>query len=132
MFMVQQQYLADLHDNFVAFVERFVAFVDSYMSLPQATENYKTELARFKVLLRGKDVEEIEKNLADGYKSGVLKKGTIEKIEKFDKELVDFIFEHISAHSLWKELLKQLSIIRIEQEKAATIKRLNELQILVI
>lgn len=132
MFMVQQQYLADLHDNFVAFVGRFVAFVDSYMLLPQATENYKTELENFKVLLKGKDVEEIVNNLADGAQSGILKKGTIEKIEKFDKELVDFIFEHISAHSLWKEIFKQLSIIRIEQEKDATIKRLNELQIPVV
>lgn len=130
--MKQQQYLADLHDNFVAFVERFVAFVDSYMLLPQAAENDKTELARFKVLLRGKDVEEIENNLADGVKSGVLKKGTIEKIEKLDKELVDFIFEHISTNSFWKEFLRQLSIIRIEQEKDATIKRLKELQISVV
>ena len=101
--MVQQQYLAYLHDNFVAFVDRLVAFVDSYMSLPQATKNDKTELARFKVLLRGKDVGEIENNLADGVKSGVLKKGTIEKIERLDKELVDFIFEHISTNSFWKE-----------------------------
>lgn len=130
--MVQQQYLAYLHDNFVAFVDRLVAFVDSYMSLPQATKNDKTELARFKVLLRGKDVEEIENNLADGVKSGVLKKGTIEKIEKLDKELVDFIFEHISTNPFWKEFLRQLSIIRIEQEKDATIKRLKELQISVV
>ena len=116
----------------MTFVGRFVAFVDSYMLLPQATENYKTELENFKVLLKGKDVEEIVNNLADGAQSGILKKGTIEKIEKFDKELVDFIFEHISAHSLWKEFLKQLSIIRIEQEKDATVKRLNELQIPVV
>lgn len=130
--MVQQQYLADLHDNFVAFVERFVAFVDSYMSLPQATKNDKTELARFKVLLRGKDVEEIEKNLADGVQSGVLKKGTIEKIEKLDKDIIDFISKRISVEPLWIEFLRQLSIMRIEQEKEATIKRLKELQISVV
>lgn len=130
--MKQQQYLADLHDNFVAFVERFVAFVDSYMLLPQATENYKTELEKFKVLLRGKDVEEIEKNLADGVQSCVLKKGTIEKIEKLDKDIIDFISKRISVEPLWIEFLRQLSIMRIEQEKEATIKRLKELQISVV
>lgn len=130
--MKQQQYLADLHDNFVAFVERFVAFVDSYMLLPQATENYKTELEKFKVLLRGKDVEEIEKKLADGVQSGVLKKGTIEKIEKLDKDIIDFISKRISVEPLWIEFLRQLSIMRIEQEKEATIKRLKELQISVV
>ena len=130
--MEQQQYLAEWHDNFVAFVGRFVAFVDSYMLLPQTTEIYKTELEKFKALLRGKDVLEIEKNLADGAKSGVLKKGTIEKIEKLDKDLIDFISKRIPSDPLWIEFLRQLSIIRIEQEKDATIKRLKELQIAVV
>ncbi len=130
--MVQQQYLAQWHDNFVEYIRQLIAFVDGYMLLPQATEDNKTELEKVRAILTGKDVEEIENNLADGSKSGVLKKGTLEKIVKLDKDLKDFAFERISIDKLWKEFLKQLSIIRIEQEKAATITRLNELQIPVI
>lgn len=130
--MVQQQYLAQWHDNFVEYIRQLLSFVDGYMLLPQATEDNKIELLKVRVILTGKDVEEIERNLADGSKSGVLKKGTIDKIVKLDKDLMDFALERISRDKFWKEFLKQLSIIRIEQEKAATIKRLNELQILVI
>lgn len=130
--MVQQQYLAQWHDNFVEYIRQLLSFVDGYMLLPQATEDNKIELLKVRVILTGKDVEEIERNLADGSKSGVLKKGTIDKIVKLDKDLMDFALERISRDKFWKEFLKQLSIIRIEQDKAATIKRLNELQISVI
>ena len=130
--MVQQQYLAQWHDNFVEYIRQLLSFVDGYMLLPQATEDNKIELQKVRVILTGKDVEEIERNLADGSKSGVLKKGTIDKIVKLDKDLMDFALERISRDKFWKEFLKQLSIIRIEQDKAATIKRLNELQISVI
>ena len=130
--MEQQQYLTEFHDNFVRYIKRLMAFVEGYMLLPQATENYKKELEKVKEILSGKDVEEIEKNLADGAKSGVLKKCTIEKIEKLDKDLVDFALERISIDPFWKKFMRQLSIIRIEQEKNATIKRLNELQIPVV
>ena len=130
--MVQQQYLAQWHDNFVEYIRQLLSFVDGYMLLPQATEDNKIELLKVRVILTGKNVEEIERNLADGSKSGVLKKGTIDKIVKLDKDLMDFALERISRDKFWKEFLKQLSIIRIEQDKAATIKRLNELQISVI
>ena len=130
--MVQQQYLAEWHDNFVRYINRLMAFVEGYMLLPQATEDYKKELEKVKEVLSGKAVEEIEKNLADGAKSGVLKKSTIEKIEKLDKDLLDFALERISIDSFWKNFLRQLSIIRIEQAKDATITRLNELHIPVI
>lgn len=130
--MVQQQYLAQWHDNFVEYIRQLLAFVESYMLLPQATEDNKTELEKVRARLTGKDVEEIENNLADGSKSGVLKKGTIDKIVKLYKDLMDFALERISQDKFWKEFLKQLSIIRIEQDKVATIKMLNELQISVI
>lgn len=130
--MVQQQYLAQWHDNFVEYIRQLLSFVDGYMLLPQATEDNKIELLKVRVILTGKDVEEIERNLADGSKSGVLKKGTIDKIVKLDKDLMDFALERISVDKFWKEFLKQLSIIRIEQDKAVIIKRLNELQIPVI
>ena len=130
--MVQQQYLAEWHDNFVRYINRLMAFVEGYMLLPQATEDYKKDLEKVKVILCGKDVEDIKKNLADGTKSGVLKKGTIEKVEKLDKDLVDFALERISIDSFWKKFLRQLSIIRIEQAKDATITRLNEFHIPVV
>ena len=130
--MVQQQYLAEWHDEFVRYINRLMAFVEGYMLLPQATDNYKKDLEKVKVILSGEDVADIKKNLADGAKSGVLKKGTIEKIEKLDKDLLDFALERISIDSLWKKFLRQLSIIRIEQAKDATITRLKELHIPVI
>lgn len=130
--MVQQQYLAQWHDNFVRYINRLMAFVEGYMLLPQATEDNKIELLKVRVILTGKDVEEIERNLADGSKSGVLKKGTIDKIVKLDKDLMDFALERISRDKFWKEFLKHLSKIQREKAKDATITRLNELQISVI
>ena len=130
--MEKQQYLAEWHDEFVRNIKRLMVFVEGYMLLPQATNNYKKDLEKVKVILSGKDVEDIKKNLADGAKSGVLKKGTIEKVEKLDKDLVDFALERISIDLFWKEFLRQLTIIRIEQAKDATITRLNELHIPVI
>lgn len=130
--MVQQLYLAEWHDNFVRYINRLVVFVEGYLLLPQATEDYKKELEKVKEILNGKDVEEIKKNLADGAKSGVLKKGVIEKIEKLDKEIIDFISERISIDSFWKEFLRQLSVLRIEQENDATIEKLKELRIPVV
>ena len=59
----------------------------------------------------------------------MLKKGTLEKIVKLDKDLVDFALERISIDKFWKEFLKQLSKIQREKAKDATITRLNELQI---
>lgn len=100
-----------------------MVLVEGYMLLPQATEDYKKELEKVKALLNGKEVEEIKKNLADGVQSGVLKKGTIEKIEKLNMDLMDFALERISIDSFWKKFLRQLSIIRIEQAKDATITR---------
>ena len=130
--MVQQQYLAQWHDNFVEYIRQLLSFVDGYMLLPQATEDNKIELLKVRVILTGKDVEEIERNLADGSKSGVLKKGTIDKIVKLDKDLMDFALERISRDKFWKEFLKHLSKIQREKAKDATITRLNELQISVI
>lgn len=127
--MVQQQYLAQWHDNFVEYIRQLLSFVEGYMLLPQATEDNNIELEKVRAILTGKDVEEIERNLADGSKSGVLKKGTIDKIVKLDKDLVDFALERISIDEFWKEFLKHLSKIQREKAKDATITRLNELQI---
>ena len=127
--MVQQQYLAQWHDNFVEYKRQLLSFVDGYMLLPLATEENKTELGKVRAILTGKEVEEIETNLADGAKRGVLKKGTIDKIVKLDKDLVDFALERISIDEFWKEFLKHLSKIQREKAKDATITRLNELQI---
>ena len=127
--MVQQQYLAQWHDNFVEYIRQLISFVEGYMLLSQATEENKIELEKVRAILTGKDVEEIEKNLADGSKSGVLKKGTIDKIVKLDKDLVVFALERISIDEFWKEFLKHLSKIQREKAKDAAITRLNELQI---
>lgn len=130
--MVQQQYLSQWHDNFVEYIRKLMDFVDGYMLLPQATEDNEIELEKVRAILTGKEVEEIENNLIDGAKSGVLKKGTLEKIVKLDKDLVDFALERISIDNFWKEFLKQLSKIQREKAKDATITRLNELQITLI
>ena len=111
------------------YIRQLLSFVEGYMLLPQATEDNKIELQKVRAILTGKDVEGIEKNLADGAKRGVINKSTIDKIVKLDEDLMDFALEHISTNQLWKEFLKLLSKIQREEAKDATITRLNELQI---
>ena len=81
-----------------------------------------------KALFRGKDVQDVERDLAEG----VVRQSTLDKIERIDKEFIDIIVEHIDNMPLRKQLLKQLLHRVVENNKAAEEVRLKALNISVI
>jgi hypothetical protein len=92
----------------------------------QATEEDKRGFEMVKVLFRGKDVQDVERDLAEG----VVRQSTLDKIERIDKEFADIIVEHIDNMPLRKQLLKQLLHRVVENNKTMAIMRLNELGVL--
>lgn len=126
--MTQQQYLSNWHDSFVNYVNQILAAIASAELLSQATEEDKRGFEMVKVLFRGKDVQVVERDLAEG----VVRQSTLDKIEKIDKEFADIIVEHIDNMPLRKQLLKQLLHRVVENNKAAEEMRLNALNIPVI
>ena len=81
-----------------------------------------------KVLFKGKDVQDVEKDLAEG----VVRQSTLEKIEKINKEFAEIIVEHIDNIPLRKQLLKQFLHLIVENNKASEVMRLNALGIPII
>ena len=126
--MTQQQYLSNGHDSFVNYVNQILATIASVEKSSQATEEDKRGFEMVKVLFRGKDVQDVERDLAEG----VVRQSTLDKIEKIDKEFADIIVEHIDNMPLRKQLLKQLLHRVVENNKAAEEMRLNALNIPVI
>lgn len=61
---IQQQYLANWHDNFVNYVNQILATIASVELSSQATEEDKRGFEMVKVLFRGKDIQDVEKDLA--------------------------------------------------------------------
>lgn len=125
--MTPQQYMSEWHKNFVNYINELLNFIGTLIILPQATEEDKKGLAQEKLMLLGRDVQDIEQTLA----AGIVKNDTLDKIEKMDKDLTDIAVEHISAAPLVKEFLKKLSYMQIEQSKQLAQMRLNELHITV-
>ena len=78
-----------------------------------------------KILLKGQDAQEIERSLSEG----IVKKETLDKIEKLNKDLIDMVVDHINTNHLAKEILKKLSYYQIEQNKQAEMMRLQALNI---
>ena len=126
--MTQQQYLSNWHDSFVNYVNQILATIASVEKSSQATEEGKRGFEMVKVLFRGKDVQDVERDLAEG----VVRQSTLDKIEKIDKEFADIIVEHIDNMPLRKQLLKQLLHRVVENNKATEEMRLNALNIPVI
>ena len=126
--MTQQQYLSNWHDSFVNYVNQILATIASVEKSSQATEEDKRGFEMVKVLFRGKDVQDVERDLAEG----VVRQSTLDKIEKIDKEFADIIVEHIDNMPLRKQLLKQLLHRVVENNKATEEMRLNALNIPVI
>lgn len=81
-----------------------------------------------KVLFRGKDARDVERDLAEG----VVRQSTLDKIEKIDKEFADILVDHVDTIPLRKQLLKQLLHRVVENNKVAEEMRLDALNILVI
>ena len=81
-----------------------------------------------KVLFKGKDVQDVERDLTEG----IVRQSTLDKIERIDKEFADILVDHIDNIPLRKQLLKQLLHRVVENNKVAEEMRLNALNIPVI
>lgn len=126
--MTQQEYLSNWHDSFVNYVSQILATIASVELSSQATEEDKRGFEMVKVLFRGKDVQDVERDLAEG----VVRQSTLDKIERIDKEFADILVDHVDTVPLRKQLLKQLLHRVVENNKAAEEMRLNALNIPVI
>lgn len=124
----QQHYLSDWHDSFVNYVSQILAAIAAAELSSQATEADKQGFEMVKVLFRGKDVLDVERDLSEG----VVRQSTLDKIEKIDKDFADILVDHIDNIPLRKQLLKQLLHRVVENNKAAEEMRLNALNIPVI
>jgi hypothetical protein len=126
--MTQQEYLSNWHDSFVNYVNQILATIASVEKSSQATEEDKQGFEMVKVLFRCKDVQDVERDLAEG----VVRQSTLDKIERIDKEFADILVDHVDTIPLRKQLLKQLLHRVVENNKAAEEMRLNALNIPVI
>ena len=123
--MIRQQYLSYCHDNFVNKVNHLLAVITSIELLPQVTEADRREIDVIKILLKGKDVRDIERDLS----IGMIRQSTLDKSEKLDKDLLDIAIKHLDGSPFWRQFLKELTLLKIENEKNAEITRLNALGI---
>ena len=98
------------------------------MARSEATEEDKRGLVGIKQILNGQDAEDVERDLA----AGVVRKSTLDKIERLNKDLADTCLEHIQMNPLVREFWKQMTHIMIERDKAGEQERLAALQIPVI
>lgn len=124
----QQQYIANWHDSFVDYIGSLLGVVAGLMVLPEAKDEDKKGLDGIKLILNGRDAAEVERDLA----AGVVRKSTLDKIEKLNKDLVDTCLEHIQMNLLVREFWKQMAHIKIESDKAGEKERLAALQIPVV
>jgi len=80
--MIQQQYLSNWHDSFVNYASQILATIASVELSSQATEEDKRGFEMVKALFKGKDVQDVERDLSEG----VVRQSTLDKIEKLNKE----------------------------------------------
>lgn len=122
----QRKYMTDWYQSFVTYINRLKIFISGLMTLPDATEEDKRALERCLLILSGKDVQDVEKALDEGKVS----KEVLCKVEKLNKELVDEAVAHLRTDSLVREFWRQLSYLKIEQDKHAVESRLSALKLL--
>ena len=123
--MTQQQYLSNWHDSFVNYVNQILATIASVEMSSQATKEDKRGFEMVKVLFRDKDVQDVERDLAEG----VVRQSTLDKIEKLNKDMGDIVIDHLDASPVWKQFLKQLYHLKVDNDKNAEVMRLNALGI---
>ncbi len=121
----QHQYITNWHDNFVDYIGSLLGVVSGLLARPDATEDDKRGLEVIKLILDGRDAADVERDLADG----VVRKSTLDKIEKLNKDLADTCLEHIQMKPLVREFWKQMVHIKIEKDRAGEQDRLTALQI---
>ena len=122
---IQQQYIANWHDSFVGYIRQYKAFIAALTALPEATDEDKMVLDRVKLMLHDKDVQDVEKDLAEG----TVSKSTLEKIKKLNKDIADVAVEQLKTDAVVKEFLKSLTHLKFEQDKKAEELRLKALNI---
>ncbi len=121
----QQQYIANWHDSFVDYIGSLLGVVAVLMVRPEATEEDKRGLDGIRLILNGRDAADVERDLASGF----VRRSTLDKIEKINKDLADTSLEHIQMNPLVREFWKQMVHIKIERDKAGEQERLAALQI---
>ena len=125
--MTQQQYLSNWHDSFVNYVNQILATIASVEMSSQATEEDKQGFEMVKILFRGKDVQDVERDLVEG----IVRQSTF-KIEKLNKNIGDIVMDHLDASPIWKQFLKLLYHLKVDNDKMAEVMRLNGLNIPII
>ena len=125
MTSIQRQYLANRYDAFVDYVGKIISLADTMMLMDNVTDNDKRNLELFKTIMHRKDVQDVKNDLANAR----IKKSTLDKTEKLDKDIVGFTVEHMSVSPLFQHILKQVSYYQIEYNKQIAIIQLNDLQI---
>ena len=128
MTIQQLEYIRDWHDSFVIYTQSLLGVVTGLMASPEANEKDKRGLDGIKQILNGKDAKDVERDLA----AGVVKRSTLDKIEKLNKDLAGTCLEHIQMNPLVLEFWKQMAHIKIERDKAGEQERLAVLQTPVI
>lgn len=109
----QHQYITNWHDSFVDYIGSLLDVVAGLMARPEATED-KRGLESIRLILNGRDAADVERDLA----AGVVRKSTLDKIAKLNKDLADTCLEHIQMNPLVREFWKQMVHIKIEKDKA--------------
>ena len=125
---IQQRYFSNWHDTFVNYVNHMLSVVATLEIQPQATDTDKQGFDALKLMLHSKDVQDVENDLANG----VVSHATLEKIDKLNKDLGDIAIDHLDANPLWKQFLKQLYSMKVENDKTAEMLRLKSLHIPVL
>lgn len=123
--IIQQKYISNWHDSFMSYIMHYKALIAAMIALPETTDEDKQVLDRIKLMLQGKDVQDVEKDLAEGSVS----KRTLDKIEKLNKAIADVAVEQLKTDAVVKEFLKRLTHLKIEQDKKAEELRLKTLNI---
>lgn len=102
--------------------------VAGLMAMPEATEEDKRGLECISLILNGRDAADVEQGLL----ASVVKRSTLDKIEKINKDLADTCLEHMRMNPLVRGFWKQMVHIKIERDKACEQDRLNALHIQVM
>lgn len=70
------QYIANWHDSFVDYIGSLLGVVAGLMARPEASDEDKKTLEGIKMMLNGRDAQNVERDLA----AGVVRKSTLDKI----------------------------------------------------
>lgn len=121
----QHQYLTNWHNSLVNYIGSLLGVVTGLMARLDATEEDKRGIEGIRLILNGRDVSDVERDLA----AGIVRKSTLNKIEILNKDLADTCLEHIQMNHLVLEFWRQMVHIKIERDKAGEQERLAALQI---